>query len=219
MGENESVKPGKRHRRGVKAEEKPQLDGDEVEPVVEEEDRKPSKRACKAKDEADVKPKLEDLEPDKTGRRVKSEPLPGDTEPSTPPIVKPTQTAKPSTSSRRHAGRWSPEDRTALFWAAIKANCGHSKVRTERFGAGVAGRNAKQCLDAWQKTAEPFITKYLAEDPKPVPKNYMAKPTGRKGWDGAALQELFLADVGKETPRFTEGINGRSKNTTRDTWT
>lgn len=244
VDEDGSIKPGKRPRR-AKAEKKPILDHDEEEPAAEqeedevkpgkrarkskksqpdldldpaaeddvEEDVKPAKRARKAKKPKieDVKPKLSDLEPDKSGRRVKSEPLP--TEPDTKPDTKPAKPSQP----RAARGRWSPEDRTLLYHAAVEANCG-GKVRGERFAAGVAGRNAKQCLDAWQKTAEPFILKYLSEEPKPVPKDWRAEPTGRKGWDGAALQALFLAAVGEETPRFTEGIGGRSKNTTRDTW-
>lgn len=213
VGEDGSVKRGKRSRR---AKEKLDLDCD-VEPGAEEES-KPARRARASRSKklkVDVQPETESAEP-ANGRRAKSEPLPG-AEAKLSPDLKPRKSAKASKSPGRPAGRWSPEDRTALYLAAVEANCG-GKVRTERFQAGVAGRNAKQCFDAWQKTAEPFIMKYLSEEPKPVPKDWRAEPTGRKGWDGAALQALFDAAVGTETPRFAEGINGRSKATTRDTW-
>lgn len=213
VDEDGGVNPRKRSRR---AKEKPDLDCD-AEPGAEEEN-KSTKRARASRSnklKLDVQPKMEHAEP-ANGRRAKSEPLPG-AEAELSPDLKTGKSHKTPKSSGRPAARWSPEDRTALYLAAVEANCG-GKVRTERFQAGVAGRNAKQCFDAWQKTAEPFIMKYLSEEPKPVPKDWRAEPTGRKGWDGAALQALFDAAIGTETPRFTEGINGRSKATTRDTW-
>lgn len=226
---DEDVKPAKRAR-GARfrkppqsdlAVDKPDVDGaSEHKPAISDNDTKRKRRRrTEPKEEPqsdpeDVKPDLEDVKPDLKDAK----PDPEDDEEGHRP-AKRARKAKSTKPNPRVPTRWTPEDRKEVYLAAIQANCG-GDVKGERFAAGIAGRNAKQCLDNWQKTVHPFILKYLSEEAKPVPKDYIAEPSGRqgKGWDGAALQALFNAAVGTETPRFTQGVRGRTKPATRDTW-